>query len=218
MFPRIRHQLDGPPLALPAALDRVAEHWWAARPRTRAALAVALSSLLVLAGVAHAATGRGGPPTSVYVAARELQPGDSVRAGDVRRRDWPADLVPDGAVDRPSGTLRALVPRGAVITDGHLGEDGIAASVDTGDVAVPVPVELAPVLEVGSSVDLIGPGPDGRGERLASGARVIGQSVDVVWIGVTADAAIAVSAAIGQGTLALALRPSSAQTTPGPDG
>ena len=208
MFPRTRHQLDGPPLALPPGLDRVAEAWWAARPRARAAGVIALAVLLVLAGVAHAATGRGGPPTSVYVAAHELQPGQTLGAGDVRRRDWPEDLVPEGAVQRPTGTLRALIPAGAVITDGHLGDDAIASALARGQVAVPVPIELAPTLAVGSTVDLIGPGPDGRGERLASGARVIGQEAEVVWLGVTADGAVAVSAAIGQGTLALALRAS----------
>lgn len=212
MFPRIRQQLDGPPLAWPPVIDRVAEAWWSAAPRARAAIVAAVTVLVVLAGVAHAATGRGGPPTTVYVAVDELQPGDTLRAADVRRRDWPQDLVPDGAVQRPTGTLRALVPAGAVITDQHLGDDAIAAAVGDGQVAVPVPVELAPALMPGSTVDLIGPGPDGRGERLASDARVIGHDVDVVWLGVDADAAVAVSAAIGNSTLAVALRPA----RPGP--
>jgi Flp pilus assembly protein CpaB len=209
MFPRIRQQLDGPPLAWPPVLDRVAEAWWSAGPRSRAAAVAALTVLVVLAGIAHAAAGGDGPPTTVYVAAHELQPGDTLRAGDVRRRDWPQDLVPDGALERPTGTLRALVQAGAVITAGHLGDDAIAAALSSSQVAVPVPVELAPALVPGSAVDLIGPGPDGRGERLASDARVIGHDAEVVWLGVGADAAVAVSAAVGNGTLAVALRPAS---------
>ncbi len=213
MFPRIRQHLDGPPLAWPPVVDHLAERWWAARPRTRAAIVVAFVVLVVLAGTAHAATGRDGPPTTVYVATHELQPGDVLGPGDVRRRDWPRDLVPDGAVERPTGTVRALVPTGAVITTGHLGEDAIAAAVTTGQVAVPIPLELAPALRPGSAIDLIGPGPDGRGERLAGDARIIGHDADLVWVGVDAEASVAVSAAIGNGTLAIALRPDPSPTS-----
>ena len=160
-----------------------------------------LVALTLLAGVAHAAATPDGPPVVVWVAGRDLLPGELVEPGDVERRFWPADLVPDGALDRPEGTVTALLPRGAVVTDRHLGELGIAASVPPGRVAVAVPVEQLPMLAAGARLDLVGPGPDGGGVLLASGATVVASDGEAVWIAIDPATSLAVSSAVASATI-----------------
>lgn len=207
MLPRTRHHLTGPPFALPVALDRVAETWWRARPRTRWVLGVVLAALAVLAGVAHTAAAPDGPPTSVWVATRDLLPGEVIAEPDTERRSWPADLVPDGAVPRPSGTVSATLPRGAVVTDRHLGDLGIVTAVAAGRVAVAVPVDQLPALSAGARLDLVGPSPEGGGMLLAVDATVVASDGDDVWLSIDPEAALAVSSAVAANAIAAVVLP-----------
>jgi hypothetical protein len=207
MLPRTRHHLTGPPFALPVALDRLAESWWRARPRTRMVVGVALAASMLLAGLAHAAAAPDGPPTSVWVATRDLLPGEVLANPDTERRSWPMGLVPDGAVARPEGTVTATLPRGAVVTDRHLGEVGIVAAVAPGRVAVAVPVDLLPTLSAGARVDLIGPAPDGGGMLLSVDATVVASDGEDVWLSIDPGSALAVSSAIASNAIAAVVHP-----------
>lgn len=144
----------------------------------------AVTALLVLAGVTQVAVSPYGPPVPVWVAAADLQPGDRVAPDDLRRVNWPEELVPDGAVAEPSGTVRAPLPVGAVLTDRHLGDDGPAAGLADGRVAVAVPVEALPPLPVGSRLDLVATDVDGHAVTLARAARVTAVDDTTVWIAV----------------------------------
>ena len=199
--------LTGPPVELPGPLDRMAERWWAARPRTRTVLVLAGLAAVLLAGVTHAASDPHGPPTSVLVAAEELRPGDRVTSAVVTRATWPAGLVPNGAVTEVGGTVAALLPAGAVVTDAHLGDGGLAAGVEPDRVAVTVPRELLPDVRAGSRLDVIGADHDGSVGTLAPDAVVVGVDEVDVWLAVPPDAGPTVSAAAAQGTIAVVIRP-----------
>jgi hypothetical protein len=162
MFPMLRRRLDGPPLALPAVVDRVAERWWGARPRTRALVVVVALTTVVVAGVAHAAASPHGPPTPVLVAARDLPVGHVLAPGDLRRAHWPRDLVPAGATTRLEGTVVGPLPRGAVATDRHVAAAGVAAAIPRGRVAVAVPGELLPDVPAGVRLDAVTADADGQ--------------------------------------------------------
>jgi hypothetical protein len=207
MLPRTRHHLAGPPFALPLAIDRVAEAWWRARPRTRLIVGIAVAVLALLAGVAHAAAAPDGPPTGVWVATRDLLPGEVIAGPDTERRSWPADLVPDGALAHPAGTVSATLPRGAVVTDRHLGDLGIVAALAPGRVAVAVPVDQLPTLAAGARLDLVGPAPDGGGMLLAAGATVVADDGDDVWLSIDPGAALAVSSAGASNAIAAVVLP-----------
>ncbi len=199
--------LNGPPVALPGPLDRIAERWWAARPRTRTVLVLAGVAALLLAGVSHAASDPHGPPTSVLVATEELRPGAPITPAVVTRATWPAGLVPDGAVTEVGGAVAALLPAGAVVTDGHLGDRGLAAGVAPDRVAVTVPRELLPDVRAGSRLDVIGADHHGSAHTLAPDAVVLGADDVDVWLAVAPDTGPAVSAAAAQGTLTVVIRP-----------
>lgn len=207
MLPRTRHHLAGQPFVLPPALDRLSEAWWRARPRTRVLAGVALVLLVLTAGVAHAASTPGGPPVQVWVAARDLYPGDALGTSDVSSRAWPRDLVPDGALEDPSGIVSAVLPRGAVVTDLHVGELGLAASVPDDRVAVAVPVEQLPVVAPGTRVDLVGVGQDGSGARIAAGAVVLHDDGEAVWLAVEPEVSVEVSVAAASSSLAAVVLP-----------
>ncbi len=200
--------LDGPPLALPRPVDDVAERWWAARPRTRVTVVVATTLAVVVAGLAQVAGSPHGPPVTVLVATEELRPGDALQPTAVRRESWPAELVPDGVLADPGGTVAALVPVGAVVTERHLGDAGLAAGVPPDRVAATVPHELLPGLTAGTRVDVIGAAHDGSVRTLAEDAVVVGADETDLWLAVDPDAGPAVSAAAARGAVAVVIRPS----------
>jgi hypothetical protein len=207
MLPRTRHHLTGPPFALPGAIDHLAEAWFRARPRTRLIGGVTLAVLALLAGIAHAAATPDGPPTSVWVATHDLLPGESLSDGDTERRSWPADLVPEGALERPTGTVSAALPRGAVVTELHLSELGVLATVPPERVAVAVPIDQLPSLAAGVRLDLVGPGPEGGGVLLAAGATVLANDGTALWLSIEPGASLAVSAAVASGSIAAVVLP-----------
>lgn len=192
---------------LPPALDRLTEAWWRARPRTRVLAGVAVALFLIVGGIAHAASTPGGPPVRVWVTTRDLFPGDALTVSDRVARMWPRDLVPDGTLDQPAGVVTAPLPRGAVVTDRHVGDLGFAASVPAGRVAVSVPVEQLPAVMPGTRVDLVGVGQDGSGALLADGAVVVHDDGEAVWLAVDPDVSVQVSVAAASARLAIVVRP-----------
>lgn len=207
MLPRTRRHLAGRPFALPPALDRLAEAWWRARPRTRVLAGIAVALLLLAAGIAHAASSPGGPPVRVWITTRDLFPGDTLTASDRVTRMWPRDLVPAGALEQPAGVVTAPLPRGAVVTDRHIGDHGLSASVPIGHVAVSVPVEQLPAMTPGTHVDLVGVGQDGNGALLAADAIVVHEDDHAVWFAVDPAVSVDVSVAAASARLAVIVRP-----------
>jgi hypothetical protein len=206
MLLRTRGHLDGPPLALPPVLDAVAERWWRTRPRTRALLSLGALSVVVLAGVGHAAASPHGPPTGVWLAERDLPVGAALEGG-VRRASWPQDLVPVDAVTEPTGTLIAPVPRGAVVTTGHVGHGGFAAGLPAGTAAVALPLDALPALTAGARIDLVVADPDGGGVTVASDAVVLGSDEVTVWVAVDRGRAAQVSGAALHGPIGVVVLP-----------
>jgi hypothetical protein len=199
--------LDGSPPALPAVLDRWSERWWAARPRVRLASVVTVVALVLLAGIAHAASSPHGPPVEVLVASETLRPGDRLADAGLRRVSWPRELVPEDAVTEREGTVAALTPSGAVITQAHLGAGGLASGVPEGRVAVTVPLELLPDLAAGHRVDVIGAGHDGEVHRLAAGATVVGTDAEDAWLAVAPEEAVQVSGAAAAARVGVVIHP-----------
>lgn len=189
-------------------LDAIAERWWCARPRSRflVIFVAALTATSVVATMARPAE----DDVRVLLAERELSPGDTVTATDVRTAWWPEHFIPDGAVNDPTGVVTAPLPRGAVITDRHVGEAGVGARIPPGRRAVAVPVEHLPPLGTGARLDLVAAGHDGAGVPLTNDAIVIAADEDVVWIAVEPSAATAVSAAAVAGRIAAVVHPSPA--------
>lgn len=198
MFSNVRKELDGPPFALPPVLDRVAERWWRARPRSRLVVGLAVVVLLVVIGLANAAAAPHGPPSVAWVATRDLRVGDVLGPDELRRTTWPADLLPDGVVSEPSGILVAPLPRGAVATDRHVGDGGPATGLPPGTAVVPVPVDAVPPLPSGARLELVaGDGVGGAGQLITGDALVLRTDEAAVWLAVDhEDAAALASAAL----------------------
>jgi hypothetical protein len=206
-LPRLARPLDGAPFAAPAILDRAAERWWHLPPRVRALCLIAAVVLTLVAGTLHLTTSPWGAPTTVLVAARDLSVGQPVGPDDVRRADWPASLVPAGAVTEVAGTVLAPVPAGSILTDLHLGDGGLGAALPAGRAAVGLPAELVPDLPPGSTIDLVAPDLDARGVILASRAVVLADDGTQVWVVVDHPEAADVAAAAATGSITVVVVP-----------
>lgn len=209
-LPRRRHRpgsLPGPPLALPRPLDALAERWWAATPRARSAVGLLAVIALLAAAAGHATATPYGPPSTVLVAARDLPPGRVLTDGDLRARSMPSDLVPDGALGNAEGVLAAMLPRGAVATDRHLGDGGWAAGLPADRAAVAVAAEQVPRLTAGTRVALVGSDHDGRATTLGRDAVVIAADAEAVWFSVDIAEAVDVTGAGATGNLAVVVLP-----------
>jgi hypothetical protein len=209
MLPRSPFRLDGPPVALPPALDRLSERWWALRPRRRALAIVVVMAVAVLVGPARLAASPHGPPTTVLVAARDLPVGHELTPDDVRRASWPRGLVPAGATTASRGTVTGPLPSGAVITSAHLAPagSGVAAAVPAGQAAVTIPAELLPPLPAGARIDLVAPDADGAAQVVATAATVVADEGELVWVAVDTTEAPAAAAATARGQVVAILRP-----------
>lgn len=120
-------------------------------------VAVALALALVLAvqaRVRRAEARWGGAPVQVLVAGDDLPVGTTEPS--VRLVEYPPAAVPADALDAlPEGAVLALaVPRGAVLTAGHVDDRGPAAGLEDGLRAVPVPVEEGWGITAGAWVDV----------------------------------------------------------------
>jgi pilus assembly protein CpaB len=198
--------VGGAPLALPARLDVLSDRWWGLAPRTRTWL-VLLAVTAALSGAAiRAAASPYGPPVPVLVAAHDLAAGVDLADAPLHARRWPADLVPTGSRREASGTLAAPLPAGAVLTDGHVTDGGLAALLGDGRSAVPLPAELVPDLPIGTIVQVVATGLEGEGTVLADRAEVIATDDRSLWVAVTDAAAADVASAGLRGSLALAVR------------
>ncbi len=96
----------------------------------------------------------GGEVVSLVVATSQLEEGQVISAGDVSKRDWVSDLVPEGAItnldDAVGKKVTVAVASGAPITQLNLRETGATVEVPSGTIAVSVP--LTDKLGVGEGV------------------------------------------------------------------
>lgn len=210
-----RRPRTGPTLRPLLTLRRHPRLWWAIVASI--ALAAGWTVASVVARAEHEARAWGAP-TTVVVAARDLDAGHELQPGDLRLAQRPRSVVPDGALaELPEGrSLHAAVYDGEVLVAGRLappGVRGLAAHLDEGDRAVAVPVEpgTAPPLAVGDHVDvLVALAPEVAGSSppgfaLAAGVRVLDVGEHAVTVAVPADAAARVAVALSQGAVTLAL-------------
>jgi hypothetical protein len=205
---RLSRLLDAAPPVLPPALDRASERWWRTPPRVRASVLLAALALLLAAGTVRLASSPWGPPVAVLVATRDVPLGASLGPDAVRATEWPARLVPPGALDEVAGSVAiAPVTEGSVLTDRLVGEGGLGAALPEGTAAVAVPGELVPVLSPGARLDLVGAELDGRGVALATAATVLTDDGEHVWLAVDHHQAPAVAAAAAAGTITVVVLP-----------
>ena len=202
-----RSGLDGPPLALPPLLDAASERWWGLRPRARAVLVIALALAIALVAVARILTEPYGAPTTVLVTTRDLPAGHDLGAADLRRRTWPASLVPPGATDRRQGRLALPLVAGSVLVASHLDGEGPARGLAESSVAVAVPRELLPELAIGDRLDVLATGADGTGVIVAQDAVVVAADPTTLWLATDRGAAAGVVAAVLRGAVGVALLP-----------
>lgn len=114
----------------------------------------------------------------VVAAARAIEGGQTLAAGDLTILQLPRDAIPDGAfttIDQAIGqAVIVAVPARAVLTGSALiGSDRLVA---TGRLALPITLsDSAPLnlVSVGDRIDLLGPGSSGSIEVLVTGVRVI---------------------------------------------
>ena len=177
-----------PPTLTPFLRDRLRQ-FLAARGWPRALpLRRIVAGILVLIAAALAVRpppqARGEPTVPMLVAARDLAPGTSLRAGDVRVVRAPESLRPAAALTGPgqvSGhVLAGAASRGEPVTRTRLvgRENSRLATGDPDAVAVPVRLadpEVAALLNPGAHVDVVTVPPEGGtgGVLLAADATVV---------------------------------------------
>jgi hypothetical protein len=150
-----RH-LQGPPVALPAALDRCSEQWWRLPPRSRMAVGV-LAFAVLLVGcelrIAQARDRWGGPPRRALIAVRDSAVGEPPQVRAVR---LPPAMVPPDAPQRVDDATRLAfaLPEGAVLTRGHLSARGPAAGLRADLRVVPIPADPGWEIRAGGWVDV----------------------------------------------------------------
>lgn len=203
-----------PRIRLGLLLRRDPRLWW---------LAVGLCALTVGAAVSHTvdraeqARAGWGQVRSVLVAARDLAPGEPLRASDVELVARPRAMVPASAVRAipRRATVGAAILAGEIVVTERLADrplSEVAARIPTGHRALAVPVEAsaAPPLLAGDRVDVLvalaDGSPDGpAGFVVAAGAVVISVDELAVTVAVPRDIAPRLAAALGQGAVTLAL-------------
>lgn len=142
-----------------------------------------------------------GTQRSVWVAARDLAPGEALL---VERRVVPAAVVPVGALDDVAGRVaRQQIGAGEIV----LGLDvaattGPRALIPPGWLAVPVVESPATGATIGDRVRVAS-----EGVVLAADALVVGHHADTTLVGVPADDATLVAAAGELGRITLLLVP-----------
>jgi pilus assembly protein CpaB len=125
----------------------------------RRAAAGALALLALVLAVAPGSD-TGGVP--VVVASADIAAGSTLRAADLAVRNWPAELVPAGALPDPAGAdgrvLVGAARAGEPITDTRLAGPAAAIGAPAGSAAVPVRLAdagAAALLVPGSTVDVV---------------------------------------------------------------
>ena len=177
-----------------------------------------VTGLLVtrLVGEASARAARLGGLRRVPVAARAVDPGHVLSAGDVAVRHLPAAVLPAGPLARSPEGHAALVPiaPGEVLLEGKLapwGTRGVAALVPPGRRALAVPVEGGGLpVRTGDRVDVLATfeTAEDAGQPtfpVATSALVVAVGDEAVTVAVSTDEAPRVAFAIARGTVTLAL-------------
>lgn len=169
---------------------------------------------------AKAAVTRHGDTSTVWVAARDLDAGEALSVGDVRRVEIPIAFLPDGPAtgDVTGQAITTTLVEGEVVLAARLAPSGVrgaAARVPRGTRGIAIPMSPGGPLavEVGDRVDLLATFPPeaSGGEEptfpVAEGAVVVDVGDDdTVTVAIpAADAArVAYAVAVGVVTLALA--------------
>jgi Flp pilus assembly protein CpaB len=197
--------------------------WWLAAASVAALAAVRVGGLDDAADARRRAWGES---TTVAVAARDLPAGTVVVGDDITVEEWPAALVPDGALAEPptGSTITASVVAGEAVVGARVapgGLSGVAALIPAGHRAVAVPGSAGglgtdtPPLRVGDRVDVLATfdvldPTDGSASTeptgtVADGALVVDVSDEAVTVAVPAADAARVAFAAARGTITLAL-------------
>lgn len=212
--PPSRPEVGGAPVVLPPWLDALSDRWWGLTPRVRIATVLGMLLALLAASSLRLVASPYGSPVPVLVAATDLPMGTALEADDLQAARWPGELVPSDARHQVVGTLTAPLPAGAVLTDAHVTDRGLAGVVEPGQAAVPLPADLVPALDVGAAVQVVASAADGTGLVLAERAEVVAADGTSLWLTVPEAAAADVAAAGLRGTIALAVVPVAARDGP----
>lgn len=205
---RLPIDLDGPAPVWPRPLDAALEWWAGLSGRGRVALRGVALAIGVLAATGGLLQGPWGPPQPVLVAVRDLAPGSTVTADDVRLGRWPRDLVPSGALrsttDLPdAGVAHGALTAGAVLTTGNVrAPDAVALP---GTAVVPVPADVLPALPVGTTVDVAATTLDGTARVVARAATVVADDGAWRWLRVERGEVGGLAAGVGNGQLVAAI-------------
>jgi Flp pilus assembly protein CpaB len=196
-------------------LRRQPRLWWLVVLASAAATGLSVSHVL---DTAEATRRAWGATTPVLVARHDVPAGHTLSTPDVELVDFPAGLVPAGALDElPDGAVtRVDLAAGEPLLPRRLaGHDlsPLAAALPPGTRAVAIPTEpgTAPPLDRGDRVDVLvvvaaevaGDGPPGF--AIATDATVVDVDDDAVTVAVERDEAPRVAAALGVGAVTLAL-------------
>jgi hypothetical protein len=177
---RLTGTLQGPPVALPAALDRCSELWWGLSPRTRMAvgmLALALALIGCEVRVAEARNRWGGPPRRALIAVRDVPIGQHPQVRAVRLP--PALVPPDAPQDvDDSARLAFALPEGVVLTRRHLSDRGPAAGLPQDLRVVPIPIDPGWQVRAGGWVDVWALATPGQTMRIARHRPVVAVTGD----------------------------------------
>ncbi len=191
-------------------LRRLPILWWA----SVIALAFVIGSLVAgTVSRAEAAAQRYEGVVHVAVAAKTVEPGAIISAGDIRYDDRPRAFLPDSpTVDNPVGRVASsAMVAGEVFVDAKLAPGGlssVAALLHPAERAVSVPNSKVGLrLKVNDSVDVIGSfgSTDETALTLAEAARVVDVSEDSVTVAVAKSEAPRVALVASKGHVSLAL-------------
>lgn len=144
--------------------------------------ALALALLVFAAATAFRPVPPAERPVALVVT-RDLAPGSTLRAGDVRQTPIPAELLPRGALREPDQVVDRILAgaarQGETLTDVRLVDSSISAmaAADTSMTNVPLRLsdpEIAEFLFTGSRVDIVAlDAKNGDSPLLAADARVV---------------------------------------------
>lgn len=225
---RFDHPCSGPDADLGRA--RATEILARFRPSWLDLTMVRRLSAVVLAALAAVLALRGDPSThrlSVVVAARELTPGRTLTADDLRRTDLPAEVVPAGAVTDPAqlvgATSTGAVHTGEILTDLRIVSPRLAVAATGAPDARIVPMRLADnavtaILRPGDRVDVVAadaPPPEARSatdSRAPSARTLAGDAAVVLVSGTSAMSTGTRTPSAAERVVLLALDPEHAAT------
>ncbi len=201
--------LQGAPLRLPGAADRIAEGWWRLGPRTRLLVVGAAALVLVATALARVAMSPYGPPVTILLAAEDLGIGHALAGTDIAVTRWPREVAPHGALlqrsDAVGRRLTMGVTAGTALTSRHVTGDGPLTGLAAGAAAVPVPSGALRGASGGTRLDLVVTLGDGSGRTLARDVRVLAEEDGTTWLEVERSLAPDVVAAAARGTLSAAV-------------